>query len=136
MAYNSPALAHREHRLWRFWDEKVYFIARSARIGAFRLSRRGRNGAFLANYRFAAHYREGYEGGGVYPLSRSPDHKVPYAKWVISYEHRGDGQSLGRLGNLATHPGVNASDLFAHSALIPGARGRPPSRTSPSKPPG
>ena len=43
---------------------------------------------------------------------------MPYAKWVISYEHRGDGQSLGRLGNLAAHPGVNASDLFAYSALV------------------
>jgi hypothetical protein len=30
------------------------------------------------NYRFAAHYREGYEGSGVYPLSRSPDLKVAY----------------------------------------------------------
>jgi hypothetical protein len=39
--------------------------------------------------RFAAHYREGYEGGGVYPLSRSPDLKVVCAIWVISYEHRG-----------------------------------------------
>ena len=55
---------------------------------------------------------------GIYPFSRSPDHKVPYAKWVISYEHRGDGQSLGRLGNLAAHPGVNASD---YSALVSGA---------------
>ena len=53
------------------------------------LRRLGRLGHLDCNYRFAAHYREGYEMGGVYPFSRSPDLKVICAKWVISHEHQG-----------------------------------------------
>ena len=41
------------------------------------------------NYRFAAHYREGYERGGVYPFSRSQESKAICAKWVISHEGLG-----------------------------------------------
>ena len=72
--------------------------------------------------RFSVLYRERYERRGIDSFVSLADLKVVRTKRVISDERCGTCCPFGQKGNFALHPGVNASDLFAHGALVASAR--------------
>ena len=77
--------------------------------------------AFSPRSRFSVLYRERYERRGIDSFVSLADLKVVRTKRVISDERCGTCCPFGQKGNFALHPGVNASDLFAHGALVASA---------------